>query len=125
LTLENKGTYHDKLTIYIPKSKKPLIQEARRIMKREGSSLSKFLLEKIEQYYDLHEPGNPQQRIDTILKLGKAYYAPKPLCGFKNCLRDSIAIGFYVPHQEKYGLCEKHLAQVKNDSQNWKIKGGE
>ena len=49
------------------------------ILQREGISLSAWFRRQAEEYVRLHEPGNPQQRIDTIIKLGKAYRAV-PLC---------------------------------------------
>lgn len=75
MTLQNHGTYKDKLQIYIPPLKKGLVDKTKKLLEKEGSSLSQFLLSKIEEYYRLHEPGNPQQRLDTIAAIGHAYRA--------------------------------------------------
>jgi hypothetical protein len=102
-----------KVTLYVPVAKQRLIQDIKQVLKREGSSISRFMIDKFEEYYRLHEPGNPQQRLDIVLKLGKAYHAPNPICGFKDCYRDVVAVGIYLQTQTEYGLCEKHLAEAK------------
>jgi hypothetical protein len=102
-----------KVTLYVPVAKQRLIQDVKQVLKREGSSISRFMIDKFEEYYRLHEPGNPQQRLDTIIKLGKAYHAPSPICGFKDCLRDVVAVAIYLRTQTEYGLCQKHLAEAK------------
>jgi hypothetical protein len=90
----------------------------RDIAQREGRSIAQIVREQVETYVRLHEPGNPQQRLDTIVRLGKKYVAPK-VCDFKNCLRDAVAVGTY--HGEEYNLCQLHLKLLK-DSLDWKIK---
>jgi hypothetical protein len=102
-----------KVTLYVPVAKQRLVSNIKDILKREGSSVSRFMIEKFEEYYRLHEPGNPQQRLDTIMKLGKAYHAPKPICGFKHCLRDIVGVGVYLPNGKEYGLCTIHLDEAK------------
>ena len=88
------------------------------IAKREGRSVAQVVREQVESYVRLHEPGNPQQRLDTVIRLGKKYVAPK-VCGFKDCLRDAVAIGVY--QGEEYALCKNHLNQI-GGLPNWKIK---
>jgi len=83
MTLENKGTYEDHLTLYIPKSKKDLVRKTQKILEREGSSLSKFVLQKIEEYYRLHEQGNPQQTLTHLFKHGKPYRAEQERKGYR------------------------------------------
>jgi hypothetical protein len=97
---------------------KRLWQEFKEIGKREGKPISQLFREFVEQYVQLHEPGNPQQRLDTIVRLGKKYVSPK-LCGFKNCMRDAVAVGTYK--SQVYPLCENHLRLV-SDALEWKIK---
>jgi hypothetical protein len=110
-----------KLTLYIPETSRSLIDNARTVLKREGKSISNFLVEQLESYYRLHEPGNPQQRLDTILKLGKAYHAPCRVCGFKNCMRDSVAVGLFIPNKTEYALCKKHYDEASENPSLWKI----
>jgi hypothetical protein len=97
---------------------KRLWKEVKEIAKREGKSVSQLIREFLESYARLHEPGNPQQRLDTVIRLGKKYVAPK-VCDFQNCLRDAVAVGTY--HGEEYNLCQVHLKLLK-DSPDWKIK---
>jgi hypothetical protein len=64
-----------KLTLYVPEEMKGLVKKAKEVFKRENKSLSEYLLNCLSGYVKLHEPGNPQQRLDTIIKIGKAYRA--------------------------------------------------
>ena len=48
------------------------------------------------------------------MKLGKAYYAPSPVCGFKDCLRDAVAVGVFLQRGEEFGLCDVHLKEARN-----------
>jgi hypothetical protein len=55
-----------------------------RICAREHTSRSKKIREFVEAYVKLHDPGNPQQRIDVIAKLGVPYRAGSCVdCGRK------------------------------------------
>jgi hypothetical protein len=108
-------------SFYWKKEDARLWKDAKATAKREGKHISNIIAEYLEQYVRLHEPGNPQQRLDTILKLGKAYHAPSPVCGFKDCMRDVVAVGVYLPRKEEYGLCQKHLAVAREDKKTWKI----
>ncbi len=110
-----------KLTLYIPEHSRLLVDNARTVLKREHKNLSNFLIEQLQSYYRLHEPGNPQQRLDTIMRLGKAYHAPSRICGFKDCLRDSIAVGIFIQNGKEYGLCKKHLQEAKDCGGSWKF----
>ena len=83
--------------IYIDEDFAPVWDKFKKIMEREGSSVSKHLREHIANYVRLHEPGNPQQRLDTIVKIGSCYRVngcSVPTCGeageyvvFKNGVR--------------------------------------
>jgi hypothetical protein len=90
-----------------------LIEQAKQLFKREGQSISQYFLDQLESYIRLHEPGNPQQRLDTILRLGKAYHAPSPICGFKDCMRDVVTVAIFVQNKKEYGLCEKHKKEAE------------
>ena len=69
---------------YIPQHLEITFTRLEAILKREGSSVSRWIQRNAVDYVRLHEPGNPQQRIDTIIKLGKAYRAvPLCSCGLK------------------------------------------
>jgi hypothetical protein len=75
--------------------------------------MSKFVMEKLAEYVRLHEPGNPQQRLDVVLKLGKAYHAPGPLCRARDCFRNVAKVLNWKKSKtetEQVGLCEKHAA---------------
>jgi len=107
MTLQNKGSYRDKLTLYIPPEKKQLIQKASQILERENSSLSKFFVEKIEEYYRLHYEGNPQQTLTHLFKNGKPYRAPSQ-CG---CGR--VAEYWFFAENIKLKVCKVCLQSLK------------
>lgn len=62
-------------TIYLGRENKDEWKKFKEICKREESTASKRLLEFIKDYNLRHDSGNPQQRLDTIQDLGKAYRA--------------------------------------------------
>jgi len=109
-----------RIQFYLPDNKKHILREAKEIFKREGTSLSRFLVDKLEEYVELHAPGNPQQRIDTIIQIGKAYHAPL-VCAIKNCLRNAKFQGIYKVNGKTYPLCEIHAKEM-NEYTNWQIK---
>jgi hypothetical protein len=99
--------------IYINKHRRGIYESLQEILKRDGKSFSSWVLDYAQDYVRLHEPGNPQQRLDTILKLGKAYHAPSPICGFKDCLRDVVAVAVFQKTKETYGLCAVHRKEAE------------
>jgi hypothetical protein len=102
MTLQNHGTYKDKLQIYVKPENKEVVAKTKIMLKREGSTLSKFITEKILEYYRTHEPGNPQQRLDTIAKIGHAFRADScQFCGLKPVhygLKNGVWLGFCSGH---------------------------
>jgi len=106
----NRVTFYvsknEKRDIYIPDYYLPTLKKLREILKREGKTLSEWIRDHAIEYVRLHEPGNPQQRIDTIMKLGKAYRAvPFCKCGKKasrkvTTTRNAIiyCCGLHMPH---------------------------
>jgi hypothetical protein len=112
---------HKVRRFYVPDAFEDTFKTFEEILAREKKSLSSWLRDNAEHYVRLHEPGNPQQRIDIIMKLGKAYHAESPICGFKDCLRDSVGIGLFLPQKKTYNVCALHMGQVENDSVNWKV----
>jgi len=64
-----------KHTFYTPKNLGITFQKLEEILKREGSCLSHWIQTNAVDYVRLHEPGNPQQRIDTIIHNGHPYHA--------------------------------------------------
>ena len=54
------------------------------IAERENKSMTQLITEFVENYVKLHDPGNPQQRLDTIMELGRAYRANECcVCGIE------------------------------------------
>jgi len=57
-----------KRTFYVPEEYQPLIDKLMRILRREGKSLSRWILENAVEYVSLHEPGNPQLLMNRFIK---------------------------------------------------------
>jgi len=61
---------------YVPEEWKGTLDKLEEILKREEhKTFSEWIREQISTYVRLHEPGNPQQRLDTIAAIGHAYRA--------------------------------------------------
>lgn len=118
----NKGTYKDKIQIYVYPEDKPVYKEASAILKREGSSISELCRKTILDYAKLHAPGNPQQSMDQILLTSKPYHAGAT-CGFRKCGKPAVGSGTHVDDNKKekdYYLCENHFSNVQSDRRYWK-----
>lgn len=65
--------------IYISEGFRQLWAKFMEICEREGSSGSEKIREFVREYVRRHEPGNPQTRLDVILRRGAPPYKP-PSC---------------------------------------------
>lgn len=122
MTLQNKGSYRDKLTLYIEPNKKPLIEKARKMFKQEGSSLSTWFINQLESYMKLHYPGNPQLTFNNQAKLNypKSARVQKPL--LCHCGQRAI-YELHMPYGETLFTCSSHATKEK--ARYWKeIKNG-
>jgi hypothetical protein len=109
------------IQVYVNRNKRLIYETLKAILTREGKSFSSWVFDHAESYVRLHEPGNPQQRLDTLLKIGKAYHSPSKICGFKDCMRDAVGVAFYVPRNEEYGYCSIHAKDIKDHADLWKV----
>ena len=99
----------------------PFYEKYIEIMKRENSSVSEGIRDLIKSYVRLHEPGNPQQRLDVILIDKKAYRAPV-FCGFRGCNGEADGYGVYVPSGQRLPLCGVHYRFACESSALWKVE---
>jgi hypothetical protein len=113
LTVQNRGTYNDKFQIYVPEDKKELVLKVKFMFEREGSSISKFIIKQLEDYYRLHEPGNPQQLLDRYENGKKAYVAADPC--FFNCGRPSEFLASYSKEDRLYKVCKVHAHCIEKN----------
>lgn len=104
---------HTHTTINVTQARIPTYLKLKEILKRENANLSDLFFQFCEQYVRLHEPGNPQQRLDTIAKLGKAYRAGKCF----ECDKKPKFKVFYLGGKSLL-LCEEHY-----DAERFKVKG--
>ena len=63
-----KGNNVGHLHLYVPETRAITVRKAKKIARREGRSLSKLILDLLDDYVRRHEPGNPQLPIDRFLK---------------------------------------------------------
>jgi len=61
-----------RFTVYFKEEQTLVFEKFKQIMSREGSNVSKHLWDYIEDYVDIHDPGNPQSRITSFM-LGGSY----------------------------------------------------
>lgn len=92
----------NKRIIYEPKNFEHTMKKMQDILKREGKTFSGWVREQVRLYVKLHEPGNPQQRIDTMAKLGTPYKANS--C--QMCSRKPVMSG--VKNGMWLGYCKVH-----------------
>jgi hypothetical protein len=50
--------------IYIPAKHRETIEEIKKALERDGSSLSSFILEQLLEWWEKHKPGNPQLSLE-------------------------------------------------------------
>lgn len=99
---------------YIPKNFEITFHKLEEILTREGKSVSEWIREQAEPYVRLHEPGNPQQTLPTIMKLGKAYRADScAVCGGKPAYRA-------IQGKRIFLLCESDFEKKKGRLTGWK-----
>jgi len=112
-----------KVTLYYPENKKRILDKASEILKRDNSSLSKFLIKKAEEYNRLHEPGNPQQLLERFDK-SKPYIAPKK-CHMERCPSPATCVCEWVPTGTLYACCRVHAdGHVRGNPVHWKLRSG-
>ena len=60
---------------YVPPEWEEVLKKLEEIVKRENRTFSEWVREAANSYVRLHEPGNPQQLLTTIMEIGHAYRA--------------------------------------------------
>ena len=99
---------------YVPDVFEFDFKKMEKILAREGKSLSQWIREQVCSYVRLHEPGNPQQSLDTIFELGRAYRANECLeCGKKPFVLASVG-------KKSKLLCKLHFEKFRPRLTNWR-----
>ena len=57
-------------SIYFRPEEDPTYQRFKQIVRREGSNVSRHLMDYIKGYVDFHDPGNPQARMTSFVDGG-------------------------------------------------------
>jgi hypothetical protein len=87
----------------------------KQILYREGRKLSQWVREEAEHYVMLHEPGNPQQKLTTVLALGHPYRAEScSQCGGKPYAR-AVKSGITIL------LCKEHFFKEKPRLEGYEV----
>jgi hypothetical protein len=88
------------------------------IMKREGWSFDIYIKNAMKEYNLRHGQGNNSFQLDTFgVTWTKAKSVSK--CCFKNCGKNAIGVGLYVPKKQTLGLCAEHFLLAKGNSKIW------
>lgn len=100
-------------SLYISERFRPTYEKLLEILERENRSVNQWFEDFATPYVRLHEPGNPQQRLDVISDLGKSYRANacfdcqgKP--GYKVFLKDKPVL-----------VCESCFERRKPHLKGW------
>jgi len=113
-TNNNNNNNNKQRKVYTNSEREITFQKLDQILEREGKNFSKWVFEQALPYVRLHEPGNPQQRLDVLSKLGKPYKAKSCLeCGAKPFV---IA----VKDDKRFYLCKEHFERLKIRLDGWK-----
>jgi hypothetical protein len=85
----------NRVDLYVPAGKKELLLKIQQALARDGSSLSAFVMELLEKWWDDHKPGNPQTSLERYdvkaisrpgfqdVGLGEMWYSQKQKCWFR------------------------------------------
>jgi len=105
---------------YVPNGFRPTLEKFEKILKREGSNLSKWFRQQATDYVRRHEPGNPQQLLTRYDEENQQpYVAPRP-CAMKFCPNPAAGTAFNIPSGKEWALCRRHLESIRNSS-NWTL----
>jgi len=105
------------LHVYVPVEKQRLVERAKEVARREGSSLSKLILAYLEEYVRRHEGGNPQTRLDRILSGSEP--AAKT-CAM--CRNPAAILGYRGGVQVR--LCRDHFHRLRHTLKGYRVLNG-
>ena len=66
---------------------------------------SKLIHQILKKWVEDHDPGNSQQKLDRLMRMGKPYVAPRG-CGF--CHQPATGVLRFKPTDSLVPLCEEH-----------------
>ena len=68
-------------SFYFREGGEVLFKKFKEISEREGRAMGQILEDLVREYVRIHEPGNPQKRLDVILKGEKGLIPRCSVCG--------------------------------------------
>lgn len=114
-------THHKRFNIYLPETFQPTYSKLKKILRREGTSISEWFRKQAEEYVRRHDPGNPQQILERFVKHRRPYFAPAK-CSLKPCGREAVVVAEWKDGR-RYYVCSVHLETVVKRSKDWRIIG--
>lgn len=112
---------HNRITLYYSETFQPIYSKLKKILTREGTSISEWFRKQAEEYVRRHDPGNPQQILERFVKHGRPYFAPAK-CSLKPCGREAVVVAEWKDGV-RYYVCKTHLETVVKRSKDWRIIG--
>lgn len=101
-----KRVHPRRVELYVPEEKLELVDKVKQQLQLDGSSLSAWVLESIENWWKAHAPGNPQttlERYDVVaqkrpryedVSIGDQWFSPKVGIWFKKLPLDNPPAGW-------------------------------
>lgn len=105
--IKKSKKFPNQFTLYIPAEKVEAFTKARKVLDREGVSLSEFCVEKVTKHGELHAPGNPQQLLATIFENGTVTKVKQ--CQWPNCELPAYRRGRKSNRRDTMLLCSSHF----------------
>jgi hypothetical protein len=90
-----KRVHPRRVELYVPEEKLELVEKVKQQLDLDGSSLSAWVLEQVENWWMQHKPGNPQTTLERYevrissrpgfqdVGLGEMWYSHKQKCWFR------------------------------------------
>jgi hypothetical protein len=108
--------------VYSPSSieGKQKVRDLKTLCIQDGVTANDLLDEALNLLFKVHHwpPGNPQL---TLSNYQMKISASVSKCGFSGCKNAAVASGVYLPQQKNYQLCNRHLAEAKNNGKIWRL----
>lgn len=103
--------FPNQVKLYIPEYASHTFLKLREILRREGTSISKWFRKEAEAYVNLHWPGNPQRPLTVFTEPQEP-----AICETRSCDRNA-AFEVHFSNKTKK-LCALCLAEVKRKQQS-------
>jgi len=88
-----KPVYPNRITVYIPMVDEAWVRPALKALERDGSSFSAWTLARLHEYWEAHNPGNPQTPLEKWGSEGDLGLGEKPrILDYKAAVLDEMSV---------------------------------